>query len=424
MPFAITRGRISQSLPMRHHHAQMGRRRAASSSAKAPFKARGCRGLGVPEVKGGIDRLPFPIPWFRVSQWLGADPVVRLPGWLSRRGGLTALGQDADMTIVAITHPTKEHGRFFTDEDLARLRAVAEVRVLGDLDAAGADAALAVSDILLSSWGMPKLDAVFLAKAPRLRAACYAAGSVKGFVTLESYARGVLVTTAMHANAVPVAEVTVALITLANKTWFPAVAAMRTQRKHVGAQAHAGNYRTRVGLIGFGAICRIVAEKLRKTDLLVDVYDPYATDADLAAHGCHRQSDLVQLARECQVISLHAPNIPATRHMLAAPFFQAMRDGATFINTARGALVHEPSLIAELQTGRITAHLDVTDPEPPVANSPFWDLPNVHLSPHLAGSSSGEIRRMGELAIDECLRVIRGEPLRFPVTEAMLATMA
>ncbi len=328
------------------------------------------------------------------------------------------------MTIVAITHATKDHPRFFTDEDLARLRAAAEVRVLGDLDKPAGDAALAGTDILLGSWGMPKLDTAFLAKAPQLRAVCYAAGSVKGFVTPESYARNVLVTTAMHANAVPVAEVTVALITLANKRWFQAVDAIKAQKKHVGAPAHAGNYRTRVGLIGFGAICRLVAERLQKMDLQVDVYDPYAKDADLAAFGCRRQADLIQLARDCQVISLHAPNIPATRHMLAAPFFRAMPDGATFINTARGALVDESALIAELQTGRITAHLDVTDPEPPVAGSPFWALPNVYLTPHLAGSSSGEIRRMGQLAIEECLRVIRGEPPRFPVSEAMLATMA
>lgn len=328
------------------------------------------------------------------------------------------------MTVVTITHATKDHPRFFTDEDLARLRAAAEVRVLGNLDQTAGDAALSGTEILLGSWGMPKLAPAFLAKAPRLRAVCYAAGSVKGFVTPESYARGVLITTAMHANAVPVAEVTVALITLANKSWFQAIDAIKAQKKHVAAPAHAGNYRTRVGLIGFGAICRLVAERLQKMDLQIDVYDPYAKEADLAAFGCRRQADLVQLARDCQVISLHAPNIPATHHMLAAPFFRAMRDGATFINTARGALVDESALIAELQTGRITAHLDVTDPEPPVAGSPFWSLPNVYLTPHLAGSSSGEIRRMGQLAIEECLRVIRGEPPRFPVSEAMLATMA
>ena len=331
---------------------------------------------------------------------------------------------ETTMTTVAITHPTTDHARYFTDEDVARLRQAATVSVLGDLDTACKTAALGSAEILLGSWGMPKIDAAFLATAPRLRAVCYAAGSVKGFVTPECYARGVLITTAMQANAVPVAETTAALITLANKNWFHAFTRLKAERKWIKLPDHPGNYRTRVGLIGFGAIGRLVADKLRGMDLLIEVCDPYAKDEVLAAHGCQRQNDLVQLARDCHVISLHAPNIPQTRHMLSTPFFQAMRDGACFINTARGALVDEAALISELQTGRITAHLDVTDPEPPVPDSPFWSLPNVWLTPHLAGSSSGEIRRMGNLAINECLRVIQGKPPQYPVTEAMLATMA
>ena len=328
------------------------------------------------------------------------------------------------MMTITITHPSSDHQRFFTADDLARLRQAATVHVLGDLDEAAGAAALAETDILLGSWGMPRIDAAFLARAPRLRAVCYAAGSVKNFVTPESYARGVRITTAMFANAIPVAEVTVALITLANKGWFQALHQARTHRQHDGWPAHPGNYRSRVGLIGFGAIGQLVADKLRGMDLRIEVYDPFAADATIAAHGGRRQSDLCQLARDCQVLSLHAPNIPQTRHMLAAPFFQAMQDGACFINTARGALVDEAALIAELRSGRISAHLDVTDPEPPAADSPLWTLPNVHLTPHLAGSSSGEVQRMGELAIDECLRVIAGQPARFPVSEAMLATMA
>jgi phosphoglycerate dehydrogenase-like enzyme len=328
------------------------------------------------------------------------------------------------MPTVAITHPTTEHPRFFTDEDLARLRNAADVVVLGDLETAGRSAALARCDYLLGSWGMPKLDAPFLAAAPRLRAVCYAAGSVKGFATPESYARGITITTAMYANAIPVAEVTVALITLANKHWFQAQAELRSTKRWQRTATHPGNYRTRIGLVGFGAIGRLVATRLRSMDLQIDVYDPYAQEADLTAHGCRRQPDLLQLARDNDVVSLHAPNIPATRHMLAAPFFQAMRDGACFLNTARGALVHEPSLIAELQTGRITAHLDVTDPEPPAPDSPLWSLPNCFLTPHLAGSTCGEIRRMGSLAIDECLRLIAGQQPQYAVSESQLATMA
>lgn len=328
------------------------------------------------------------------------------------------------MTTVSIVHPTAELPRYFAPEDLARLRAAAAVQVLGDLPPPQQAAALARTEILLSSWGMPELDATLLAAAPRLRAACYAAGSVKGFVTPASWARGIVVTTAMHANAVPVAEVSAALIILANKHWFAAQARLRATRTWQRDDGHPGNFRTPVGLIGFGAIGRLVAERLRGSDLDLRVYDPYARDEALAALGCRRAASLAELAAACLVVSVHAPNIPQTQGMCDAAFFRAMRDGACFINTARGALVDEAALIAELRTGRITAHLDVTEPEPPAPDSPFWSLPNCHLTPHLAGSTAGEIRRMGRLAIEECLRIIAGQPPLHAVTEAQLATMA
>jgi phosphoglycerate dehydrogenase-like enzyme len=322
------------------------------------------------------------------------------------------------MTVIAITHQAQELPRFFTDGDLRRLHEAAEVRIVGP-ERAAVLPQLADVDILLGSWGMLRLDAELLTAAPLLRAVCYAAGTVKGFVTPESYARGVLITTAMHANAVPVAEVTLALITLANKNWFTAQALMRQPGKH--EIAHVGNFGTTVGLIGYGAIARLVLTKLLAMELNVLVYDPHVRELPA---GAERVDDLVELARRCDVLSLHAPDIPATHGMCDAAFFAAMRDGATFINTARGRLVDEAAMLVELERGRIYAHLDVTHPEPPVADSPLYRLPNVWLTPHLAGSSSGEIRRMGRLAIEECLSVIGGQAPRFPVPHSMLATMA
>ncbi len=322
------------------------------------------------------------------------------------------------MTVIAITHSAADLVKFFTDNDVQRLRAVADVRVLGG-ERAAVLPQLGDVDILLGSWGMLRLDVELLTAAPRLRAVCYAAGTVKGFVTPESYARDVLITTAMHANAVPVAEVTLALIILANKNWFTAQAAMRQPGHH--EIAHVGNFGTTVGIIGCGAIARLVLAKLSSMELNVLVYDPYARDVPA---GVEHVADLLELARRSDVVSLHAPDIAATHGMCNADFFTAMRDGATLINTARGKLVDEAALLTELQRGRIYAHLDVTHPEPPVADSPLYRLPNVWLTPHLAGSSSGEIRRMGRLAVDECLSVIAGEAPRFPVTQAMLATMA
>ena len=322
------------------------------------------------------------------------------------------------MTLVGISHPESELPRYFSPEDLARLQAVADIRILGN-DRPAALSQLGDVDILLGSWGMFRADIELLTAAPRLKAICYAAGSVKNFVTPESFARGVLITTAMHANAIPVAETTTALITLVNKGWFIARERMQVLKAPPNTPT-CGNFGTVVGLVGFGAIARLVAQKLLTMDIQLLIYDPYAKDLPPGVESV----GLLELARRAAVISLHAPDIPATHGMCGTEFFAAMRDGATIINTARGRLIDESALIAELRTGRIYAHLDVTHPEPAPPNSPFYTLPNVWLTPHYAGSNGNEIQRLGRYAIDECLEFIAGKPPRYPVTEAMLPTMA
>jgi phosphoglycerate dehydrogenase-like enzyme len=126
-----------------------------------------------------------------------------------------------------------------------------------------------------------------------------------------------------------------------------------------------------------------------------------------------------------QVVSNHLADLPATRGMLRAEHFESMRAGATFLNTGRGATVDEAGLWAVLRKRPdLTAVLDVTDPEPPLAGSPAYSLPNVILSPHLAGSLGGELARMADLAISECEAMIQGRPLSHSVTLSMLQTMA
>ena len=336
--------------------------------------------------------------------------------------------------VIAFHHALDEMDRFFPREDREALAAVAELRCLGSNDPAVILPRLADVDILSGAWGMPRLDAALLAAAPRLKAVCYAAGSVKYFVTPECFRRGVIVTTAMYANAVPVAEVTTALITLANKHWFACQDRLRAAAqadqtmvevwRDLVDDGHPGNYRTPVGLVGLGAIGALVLDRLLAMDLEVLVYDPYCDPARLPAGPVRLVDDLVEMAAAVQVLSLHAPDIDACRHMINAQVLAALPDGATLINTARGRLVDEAALIAELQRGRIFAMLDVTHPEPPAQDSPLYRLPNCWLSPHRAGSSAGEIRRMGSWALAEIQRLLRGEPVRHQVTEGMLATMA
>jgi phosphoglycerate dehydrogenase-like enzyme len=276
---------------------------------------------------------------------------------------------------------------------------------------------LAEVEAIVSTWGMPRVDTVFLERAPGLRAVFYAAGSVKRFVSPALWSRGIIVSSSAPANAIAVAEYTLAVILLSNKRFW---SVMRSARKVLPVP---GNYRRQVGIIGASRVGRELIRLLKGTDLEVRLYDPFVTGAEAAQLGVH-QADLPELMAASDVVTLHAPNLPSLRHMINAELLARMKDGATFINTARGALVDEAALIAELTSGRIFAVLDVTEPEPPAAASPFYTLPNVIITPHIAGSMDQECHRMADFAIDELERFLTGKPLLNPITSETIAHMA
>jgi phosphoglycerate dehydrogenase-like enzyme len=124
------------------------------------------------------------------------------------------------------------------------------------------------------------------------------------------------------------------------------------------------------------------------------------------------------------VLSLHAPSLPATHHLIAADQLAALPDGATLINTARGALLDHDALLGECRTGRLDALLDVTDPEPLPDDHPLRALPNVAITPHLAGSLGTEARRLADSALDELAAYAAGDAARHPITREELAISA
>lgn len=304
---------------------------------------------------------------------------------------------------------------------LRRLLALPE-RVFVPSDEIPAD-----TEYVFSTWGMPALtEAEIAARLPRLKAVFYAAGSVQAFAR-PFLARGIAVHSAYGANAVPVAEVTCAEIILANKGFYQTSRVFRESGKPASTALlshYPGNYNTRVGLLGAGMIGSLVAEKLRDYALETLVFDPFVSDGRLAALGARRAS-LEEIFETCGVVSNHLANNERTRGMLGYALFSRMQPYATFLNTGRGAQVCEDDLVRALrEVPTRTAVLDVTFPEPPEAGHPFYTLPNVVLTPHLAGSMQNEVARMGEYMADECERVLSGAPARWQVTAAMLETMA
>jgi phosphoglycerate dehydrogenase-like enzyme len=291
----------------------------------------------------------------------------------------------------------------------------------------GSHALLADAEILVTGWGCPPISREVLALAPRLRLIAHAAGTVKYLLDPAVYEAGIAVTNAVEANAVPVAEFTLASIILANKRAFEFRELYRADPSRASSNAlmdaPIGNYRRVVGLVGASRIGRRVAQLLRGFDYRVLLHDPFVRADD----NICTMAELVgldELFARADVVSLHAPSLPSTRGMVGERQLALLRDGGCLINTARGALVDEGALIAELETGRISAVIDVTDPEIAAPGSPLYRLPNVFLTPHIAGAIGTERLRLGQLAVEEIERFVTGRPMLYAVESALLERLA
>ncbi|NNH08976.1 hydroxyacid dehydrogenase [Cellulomonas fimi] len=311
-------------------------------------------------------------------------------------------------------------------ERLQHLARTGRPLCVSELDSAPARRRIAEAEVLLTSWGAPTLTPERVAAAPRLRAVLHCAGSVRGLVSDAVWERDLLVTSAADANARPVAEFTLAAIIFAGKRAPFLAATARTRRDDwsFGELGDLSNRGRTVGIVGFSRIGRRVVELLRVLETAaVLVADPVADPADIAAAGAEHVS-LDELLRRSDVVSLHAPALPATHHLLGAAQLALLRDGATLVNTARGSLVDTAALETECAAGRLDAVLDVTDPEPLPPTSVLHDLPNVMLTPHVAGSLGSETQRMSDQALDELERYVHGLPPIAPVTRARLEVLA
>ena len=327
-----------------------------------------------------------------------------------------------------------------TPENLPRLfppAAIDRLRGLVDLDAClvvddfrqpDAARALAATEILITGWGSPRIDPKTLEAAPRLRAVLHAAGTLRGHVTEACWDRGLLISSAAQANAVPVAEYTLAAILLAGKNAFVLRETFTDQRgapdpDRDNRRESLGNNHRRIGVIGASRVGRRLLELVRPFDFEVFLSDPYVGPAEAADLGAVLLS-LDDLLRSSDVVTLHAPDLPATRGMLDRRRLALIPDGATLINTARGALIEAGALTDELVSGRFSAVLDVTDPEPLPRDSPLYRLPNVFLTPHIAGSIGNEVSRIGDAVVAEVERLVTGQPLQHQVSKADMERVA
>ncbi len=274
-------------------------------------------------------------------------------------------------------------------------------------------------EVLISTWGMPALTSEQLDCCPNLKLVLYAAGDVRPFAK-SLVSRGITVVSAWRANAIPVAEFTLAHILLAGKGYLRDVAGYKAVRRKEHGQGGPGNCGNTIAILGAGAIGRDLIKLLKPFQLNVIVFDPFLTTSDAELLGVEQVSIEDAFSRGF-VVTNHLANNESTRRMIDGVLMSRMPSGATFINTGRGQTVNQDDFLKVFNDRPdLTAVVDVTDPEPLPENSPIWLMPNVFVSSHIAGAQGNEFSRLADLCIEELDRYIAGEPLQHIVPVAAL----
>lgn len=324
--------------------------------------------------------------------------------------------------VIAMPEPVRAELEFAGC--LAELATLGRV-TLWDATHMHLEEALQTATIVVTGWGTPTLAPLHnWAASHPLQLVVHSAGSIKHLIPEAALNAGLLVSHANVALAESVAEFTVGCMIMAMRNVFAAAQRYRTHQPVLPIHTQHELRGSTVGIIGASAIGRRVMELLRHHGVQLLLADPYADHA-LAQQYHATLVSLDTLLARSDVVSLHAPVTPSTIGMIGTREFGLMRDGAWFINTARGRLIDADALLAELQRGRINALLDVTEPtEPLPADSPFWALDNCILLPHMAAVTREARLRQRDITVAEIGRFVRGEPLQHQVTPTQWQTMA
>ena len=199
--------------------------------------------------------------------------------------------------------------------------------------------------------------------------------------------------------------------------------ATRDGRFHVRDEVVGRELRgAKVGVVGFGHIGQRFAQMCRNAlEMEVFAFDPFVDRAAIETWGAVFRDDLVRMAEEVDVLSLHCPSTPQTYQLVNSDVIQALGPKGFLVNASRGPVVDEAALIEALQQGKLAgAGLDVYDPEPPDENNPLFKLDNIVLTPHLASFTDEGRRRMGMTVAEDVLRVLNGEMPVYPANPEVL----
>ncbi|HVF09364.1 MAG TPA: hydroxyacid dehydrogenase [Abditibacteriaceae bacterium] len=324
------------------------------------------------------------------------------------------------MKVLCLPTTPELLGRVFTPATWDALRAEFDVTQndgQNHLQRAELLARIAGYDAAVTTWGSPRFGREVLDMAPQLKLIAHAAGSVKFLFAPDEIphlqARGLAIYSGNDAIALNVAESTIGLMIAVSRRWPEHAATFKTRHRRDYAQPPLdGQYLSgaTVGLISASKVARHVVRLLQPFGCRILLYDPFLSEDAARALGVARAT-LNEVFEQGDIVSVHAPALPATAKMIGATQLKKLRDGATFINTSRGAVVDEAALTEECRNGRILAALDVTDPEPAAPDSPLWELPNVILLPHISGAGCAGYHAIGAGVLQSLRDLKAGRPI-------------
>ena len=332
----------------------------------------------------------------------------------------------APRVLVTIERPLWE--RVSTPETLTRLNRISHSVTRNDgeqrWDGTAVKAHVGGATAVLASWGSCTYDANLLDAAPELEIICYAAGSIRHVAPSVVFERGVRVTHAANFIAGGVAEHTLTVVLgLLRRTGDYDRAIRDGGWQDIGPLAGRELYGKRYGIVGASRVGRALIPLLRPFEVDIAVADPYLSDKDAVRLGV-RKVELPELMSSSDVISVHAPAIPATRHMIGAELLKSIKDDAVLVNNARSAVIDTEALVAELAKERFDCALDVFDEEPLPEVHPLRRTRRTLLTPHVAGLTPERRARLVDVMLDELERHTSGQPLQHEIGRDELKSMA
>jgi phosphoglycerate dehydrogenase-like enzyme len=326
-------------------------------------------------------------------------------------------------SLLLINLPDNERmRRLFPPSDYERLATLGEtVR----FDPASKDESLfrellSRADAMLTGWGSRSLTvddwAAIARPSDRPLLVAHSAGSVRHLVPKELLSQGVRLTHSAPGIAPSVAQFAVGLMILGLRQTMERAAAQRTGQPKNESSPVRNLEGLTVGLWGLSQVGRRVPPLLAPFGCQVIAYDPFWSLEQAAALGVELVTDMDELVRRSDVLSLHAPVTEDTHRQLDARRIGLLQTGSVVINTARSLLTDQDALFARAQAGEIQVYTDVTEPEPLPPTHPAWVCPSIFITPHIAGPTTQALRQIATHALDEIERFVKGESLEAEIT--------